>query len=128
MITIFLTGCAHKPKGNVAQVLISEGGIEIKRVDASNYNFEISMYENKPSPIDIYGINSSTTEDRASLALEIMTWVPALKYESFPRCLVEPKIVGEEKFVKEGQYKKWLNGYWWKVMVLCEKPNEKAEI
>lgn len=124
LLAILLAGCMYGAnKKGISATFMFEGAIVIHKVDATDHNFEVHMYENEVGAMDLYGINTITSDGRAWVAADALSFSPTLKQKDMPICLSSVTVIREHSYFVENHPKRWLNTKWWKLDVYCGEVN-----
>ncbi|WP_201356388.1 hypothetical protein [Amphritea japonica] len=108
----------------ITATFINEGGIWYQEVTTDSHNFEIHMYENKVGSLDVFGINTTTPDEREWVARDAFSFIPEWnKTKEYPTCQSPIKVLGEKSYQVTNHPKKWLNTTWWVLYVQCDKVN-----
>ncbi|MCL1072968.1 hypothetical protein [Shewanella dokdonensis] len=121
-IMILVTGCAGTNTEGITKSLIDKRAIKVNRI--SENIFEIHMYEHKVSPMELYGINTMTSDDRKAVARDVMSFEPKFGGSVYPICLVPIEVLNEADYQVTDNHQRWLNTRWWKLTVQCSNVND----
>ena len=114
----FLAGCAMYSHETMVWTYVAEGGLDYyhkgKKSEAT-YLYDVHILEKSTSAGDLHNYQTNTTELRAKTAQILLS----SKYHTGCQNV---EFVDESSYSESGNRKRWLNGMWWKVTVICQKP------
>ncbi len=96
-----------------------EGGLDYvlkNKIDEESYAYEVNVWEKSPSSGDMHSYRTDSQELRmksARLLLSSKYWAGCKSVD----------FVKEEPFEVSNHRKRWLNGTWWKLDVVCKSPS-----
>lgn len=97
---------------------VLEGGLDyhkIKNNEDGTYIYQVNIWEKSPGAGDMHSYRTDTQE------LRIKTANILLKSEHHTGCK-QVTFISETQYNEQNKSKRWLNGPWWKVLVMCDSP------